>query len=49
MADQDYVYVVLEEDRGCGPSIVAVYRSKEEAEKAVASSRRYWMEEEILI
>jgi hypothetical protein len=41
------VYVVIEDDRGCGPSIVGVYRSLESAEAAADGSHR-WVVEEVL-
>ena len=42
------VYVVLEDDRGCGPSVVGVYRSRESAEAAAADGSHRWVVEEVL-
>ena len=42
------VYVVIEDDRGCGPSIVGVYRSLEAAEAAAAGGSHCWVVEEVL-
>jgi hypothetical protein len=39
------VYVVMEDDRGMGVSVEAVYLSKEKAEAHAAQSRHYFMEE----
>lgn len=46
--EQVIVYVILEDDRGCGPSVVGVYRSREDAERVVAEGSRYWLVEEVL-
>ena len=43
------VYVVLEDDRGEGPMVIGVYRSREDAEREVKKSYgRYWIVEEPL-
>ena len=39
------VYVVLEDDRGMGVSVEAVYVSKERAEEFASASSHYWVEE----
>ena len=41
------VYVVIEDDRGGGPSVVGVYRSLESAESAADGSHR-WVVKEVL-
>ena len=46
--EQVVVYVVLEDDRGCGPMVVGVYRSREDADRAVGSSSHCWVVEEVL-
>lgn len=47
--EQVVVYVVLEDDRGEGPMVVGVYRSREDAEREVKKSYgRYWIVEEEL-
>ena len=46
--EQVVVYVVLEEDRGLGPSVVGVYRSREDADRAVGGSSHCWVVEEVL-
>lgn len=46
MAIKMFVYVVLEEDRGYGPSVVGVYRSREDAERVAEDGSRYWVVEE---
>ena len=40
------VYIVLEEDRGCGTSVVGVYSNKEVALKVESESSRYELFEE---
>ena len=42
------VYIVLEEDRGCGTSVVGVYSNKEVALKVESESSRYELFEEEL-
>lgn len=42
------VYVVFEEDRGCGVSVVGVYRSREAAESVALQSSHYFLEESVL-
>jgi hypothetical protein len=42
------IYVVLEEDRGCGVSVVGVYRNREDAERVAETSSRLWVVEEEL-
>lgn len=39
------VYVVMEDDRGMGVSVEAVYLSKEKAEAHAAQSGHFWYEE----
>jgi hypothetical protein len=39
------VYIVIEDDRGMGVSVEAVYLSKEKAEVHAAESGHYFMEE----
>lgn len=42
------VYIVLEEDRGCGASVVGVYTNKELALKVASEASRYeFFEEEL--
>ena len=42
------VYVVLEEDRGCGTLVVGVYHNREDAERVAEVSSRLWVVEEEL-
>ena len=42
------VYIVLEEDRGCGTSVVGVYSNKEVALKVESESGHYELFEEEL-
>jgi hypothetical protein len=42
------VYVVLEEDRGYGPSVVGVYRNRKDAERAAEGGSCYSVVEEEL-
>ena len=42
------VYVVLEEDRVLGISVVGVYRNREDAERVAETSSRLWVVEEEL-
>jgi hypothetical protein len=37
------VYVVLEEDRGLGPSVAGVFASLEAAQEFAAQSSHYWV------
>ncbi|MDC3266443.1 hypothetical protein OAU13_00795 [bacterium] len=47
--EQVVVYVVLEDDRGEGPMVIGVYRSRADAEREVKNSYgRYWIVEEEL-
>ena len=46
--EQVVVYVVLEDDRGEGPMVVGVYRSREDADRAVDGSSHRWVVEEVL-
>lgn len=39
------IYVVYEEDRGMGTSIVAAYTSRARAEREAGSSSHYYVEE----
>jgi len=39
------VYVVMEDDRGMGASVEAVYLSRAKAEYHAGQSSHYWMEE----
>ena len=49
MESEVIVYVVLEDDRGEGPLVIGVYRSREDAEREVKKSYgRYWIVEEPL-
>jgi hypothetical protein len=48
MESEVVVYVVLEEDRGLGPMVVGVYRSREDADRAVGGSSHCWVVEEVL-
>lgn len=43
------VYVLIEEDRGCGPTIIGVYLNKEEAEKECEEWCSSYIEESELI
>lgn len=38
------VYVVLEDDRGCGPSVVGVFYSLEAAEEFSKTSGHYFLD-----
>lgn len=40
------VYVVLEEDRGLGPSVAGVFASLEAAQEFAAQSSHYWVSSE---
>lgn len=40
------VYVVLEDDRGCGPMIIGVFASKSKAEMVASESSHYWVSEQ---
>jgi hypothetical protein len=40
------VYVVIEEDRGCGPMVCGVFTSRESAEACVDGSSHMWIVEE---
>lgn len=40
------VYVVIEEDRGCGPMVCGVFASRGSAEAYVDGSSRMWIVEE---
>ena len=42
------VYVVIEDDRGCGVSIVGVYTNKDKALKVADESSHYELREEEL-
>lgn len=42
------VYVVVEDDRGCGPMVCGVFVSKAKAEEYVAESSHCWISEEEL-
>jgi hypothetical protein len=37
------VYVVLEDDRGCGPMVAGVFASLEIAQEFAAQSSHYWV------
>lgn len=39
------VYIVIEDDRGYGTSVISVHRSKEIALAEAESSSHYWVEE----
>ncbi len=41
------VYVVVEDDRGCGPHVVGVFINKADAEKACCSSHMWISEEQL--
>jgi hypothetical protein len=42
------VWIVIEEDRGCGISIIGVYLSEAEA-RQIARGARAWVEESVLV
>ena len=46
--EQVVVYVVLEDDRGEGPMVVGVYRSREDADRVVDLRGSCWIVEEEL-
>ena len=50
MESEVVVYVVLEDDRVEGPNIavVGVYRSREDADRAVGGSSNCWVVEKVL-
>jgi len=43
------VYVVVEEDRGLGPTVLKVFRNRDDAEKFGADGWRCWIEEAELV
>lgn len=45
MESKQKIWVVVGEDRGCGPSIEVAFYSKEEAEKFVGESCNYYIQE----
>ena len=42
------VFIVYEEDRGCGISIIGVFRSRERAESIALESGHFYIEESSL-
>ena len=46
--EQVVVYVVLEDDRGEGPMVVGVYRSREDADRVIDLRGSCWIVEEVL-
>ena len=42
MNEQKIIYIVYEEDRGCGTTIVAAYTDKDKAEEHANQYRNYY-------
>jgi len=45
---EQVVYVVVEDDRGCGPSVLGTYLNREDAESVANESCHAFVEESIL-